>query len=146
MTEINEVELASVRLALAAAVAEKGEDYVYEKPQVLRYDDVTDEWYKDEADGCLYLAPVFDADDKVTDYVPSCIWGHALLTLGMDAEVLLEHNEEFGIGAPDMPRPWTDKLITEAARDAQFAQDSGRPWGEAVKAFERTIKETGHVL
>lgn len=141
MTEIDKVELASVRVALAAAVAEKGADHIYEKPQMLWYDDDLDEFVKGEPVGCVYLAPVFDKDDTVKDYAPSCIWGHALLTMGVTVDELLPHNEDEGIGSAGMPVPWTDRGISKAAEEAQRVQDMGGTWGAAVAAFDETIEK-----
>lgn len=138
-----EVEVASVRTALAAALAEKGPDYVYDRPEILRYDDESDKTYKDTSPGCVYLAPVFDEDDTVVDHVPSCLWGHVLLTLGMDKDELLKHNEDEGISSSSIPVPWQSEVISAAAAEAQMIQDGGGTWAAAVAKFEATLKERG---
>jgi hypothetical protein len=144
MTDFD-VELASVRTALASALAEKGEDYVYERPEILQYDDDEDRWFKSKSDGCVYLEPVFDEDDTITGYVPSCLWGHVLLTLGITKEELLEHEDEC-IDWDGMPVPWSSALISAAASEAQDIQDGGGTWSRAVKAFEDVVDKRAGAL
>lgn len=78
---------------------------------------------------CVYLDP--DTREG------SCIIGHALLKLGVDADTL----EQFDIGyltALDLP-VWGDERARVWADCVQSYQDTGTPWGEAVKAADESL-------
>lgn len=152
MTTI-ETELASVRLALAAAIAEKGEGYVYHEPMFPVYDDESDESRLELSGQCEYVEPVFNGDGTVTEWVPSCLWGHVLHTLGVPISVMRSEGEQ--IDALDY-LPWASEQISKAARASQVVQDAAiqgkstpgyRPedhtWGKAVEAFEDTLRKQG---
>jgi hypothetical protein len=111
--------------ALKAAVAKRGEDYVYEQT---------------ESGNCLY----------VRDGMPSCLIGQVLFDLGIPLERLKGadgYNSEDGDNEGENPDAWQllDSLESEglvsfrpavqgAFRVAQSRQDCGWPWGYALHA------------
>ena len=101
-------------------VAAEQPDYVYEKP----------------ADGCAY-----EVDGK-----PSCLVGHAMFRLGMpldlirrcDSEGPIEHVLDEVCGEFD--ESGDDRGVYRTLLGwTQGAQDSGKPWGEAVSESERFV-------
>lgn len=83
------------------------------------------------------------ADDECRyieeDGTPGCIYGNALLNLGVPPEVI-ERHEGYGIdkvvsGRPHWERKEDDPLRSEMfiLWKVQYDQDAGLPWGEAVK-------------
>lgn len=143
MSSTFDVELASVRTALAAALAVKGAGHIYQRPDELDYDDETDTWIRRRAGSCCYAEAVFDDDDTVVDWVPSCLWGHVMVTLGAEVGDLRRWNA-CAINSVEVELPWGSELITAAARSSQEVQDSGNSWAAAVQEFERVIaREVG---
>lgn len=125
MPETNiDLSMESITAALTAAVAEKGEDFVYQ-PQGATY-------------GRLTCAYVHDEDQ------PGCIFGNALMRLGVDPEWLKGY--DFGKGGYAMS---IDKVLKDLgvqdtdvlnrAKNAQCQQDDGKDWGTALAVFNRTI-------
>ena len=115
------------RELLARAVAEKGEDYVYE-------------W---QEGAYTYACMYFHGDQ------PGCIIGHLLAYQGVKPEDLGDYNtwdvgtlaeQDLDVGTLaeqgliDAPLP-----VVKALAKAQLAQDDGATWGEALKAFDAEI-------
>ncbi len=115
------ISTADALRALEEAVAEKGEDYIYPWTDI------------DGEDQCAYL------DNKGN---PSCIAGHALVALGVPKWLLADHNTGYNVG--DL---WSKGLVEmdadarEALQWAQTAQDSGHPWGEALRRARRAVDD-----
>lgn len=99
------------------AVALKGEDFVYRTP---------------EDEDCCYIDP--------SDGSPSCIVGHVLVAAGVTAEIPEGHSASSVI--PRLMNEWADdrRLLT-ALDHAQSRQDSGTPWGDALRVFKETLDE-----
>ena len=118
MTEEN-YTFDDVKRVLHELAAEKP-DYVYEK---------------DRGETCTY---------STKDGKPSCIIGHVIYRL--DPEVfqnLVElENDGEAIGIGDLPWAYQfrDFEITAMER-AQTRQDTGEPWGYAVKAFDEVLEK-----
>jgi hypothetical protein len=130
--------------ALLEAVAEKGESYIYEPPII-----------NGEPTDCVYSTPP-EAEQE-----PSCIVGHVIYKLDPErfreiAEDEWKYDEadpEYGEGG-DAWSPQTDSvnglaatygdLFDERAEillsKAQYRQDRGRAWGDAVKESIRELE------
>lgn len=141
----------AVSEALHAAVAAKGENYVYPK---------------DEYDGCVY-----SARDGGKIY-PACIVGHVVAALDPElfqnwAEYEVESNESFTVSegaARDYPYEYKqyedehgywvcdgdpqrvrkaldvdDNVTIDALASAQAIQDSSLPWKLSQEAFDRIL-------
>ena len=101
-------------------VAAEHPDYVYERP----------------ADGCVY-----EVDGK-----PSCLVGHAMFRLGMPLDLIrrcdsagaIEHVLDEVCGEFDESGD-DERVYRTLLGWAQGAQDSGKPWGEAVSEAERFV-------
>lgn len=115
---VDQVMVASIRLLLQRALAEKGEDFVYDLGDM---------------GACEYTER--DDDGRL---VPSCLWGHVLVWSGVDVEEL----EKFeGTRVTDVPAPWSgDPVLILAAQASQLVQDTGNTWGQAVEAFENVVQ------
>ena len=101
-------------------VAAEHPDYVYERP----------------ADGCAY-----EVDGK-----PSCLVGHAMFRLGMPLDLIRRCDSEGPIGhvldevCGEFDESGDDRGVYRTLLGwTQGAQDSGKPWGEAVSESERFV-------
>lgn len=112
---------------LERAVREKGEGYTYER-------------VGGEEGACAY----FDPETKE----PSCIVGHVFSYMGFTYEDIAA----LETGSSD-PNLWSvspvtdgllDDLLAESTRrllvEAQYLQDRGEPWGEALKGAKRVAR------
>lgn len=98
---------------LEKAVGEKGADYVY--PRMMTVGDIT------VATQCDYFR-----EDQ-----PSCLVGHVLSYLGYDnADEAEGHSASYAMEKLGIEFDDAAAFILEQAQDAQ---DSGTPWGEAVE-------------
>ena len=105
------------RELLARAVAEKGEDYVYQPPEGRQR-------------RCLYVHP-----DS-----PGCIVGHVFHYLGVAPEVLARYEgSHAGLVASRLTGVSPENPVAIALTVAQDAQDAGEPWGRALQAFDREL-------
>ena len=102
-------------------VAAAAPDYVYEKP----------------ADGCAY-----EVDGK-----PSCLVGHAMFRLGMPLDLIRRCDSVGAIGhvldelRGEFDESGDDKGVYRTLLEwTQCAQDSGKPWGEAVSEAEEVVQ------
>jgi hypothetical protein len=110
--------------AVRDVVAEKGREFVYDRP--TRVND-------GEPASCLY--------SPTDEYPHACLFGTALARLGYSVPTRFEGEgidtvltELFG---------WTytvrnDRILKAASR-AQSLQDTGHPWGAALDRFESVI-------
>ena len=114
--------------AMRAAVAERGEDWAYPE----RGSELAEQgWRAEEGQECVYVLP---------DGSPACLIGLALykidpaLVEGLEGEtvsaLLLLHR----LGVEDVG-------LCGAAWDAQWAQDLGETWGNALEIYERAMNE-----
>lgn len=112
---------------LAAKVKEIGEA----NPDVL-YEDIEEELTGTAAVSCQYQL----------NGTPACIVGRALSELGVDIETLQRFDNWLGNGSEaidtvvrDLPQIFEcdSNSALYYIRDAQSDQDSGVPWGQAVK-------------
>lgn len=109
--------------ALYAAVKERGADYTYPKPQ----ESGDDKYYQQNL--CVYKTP---------DGTPACLIGVA----GVNAGLYMPDYDAEPVGAVDALQPFDVSYpVSAAAEVAQSFQDRGRPWGEALLAFEDELKE-----
>lgn len=110
--------------ALDKIVIEGGkEDYVYETPRDSEYT-------------CAYL----DGDE------PSCLWGHVLIELGVEPDVIRKFEKASITKALANLFPSLDSAVISAAGRSQEAQDGvspafteKRPWGVARLIFLDSI-------
>lgn len=112
------LDKATTKRLLDEAVAARGEDYVYEQPI---------------ADWCVYTY----------DGKPSCIVGHVLDAAGIPLEEL-ERGDAGYWGAGRLVENLENKGLLEtdygtrqALIGAQWRQDDGDTWGEAVNSVTR---------
>jgi hypothetical protein len=111
--------------AMRAAVAERGEDWVYPANDQVAYDT----GWRDSSGLCQYTT---------LDGEPGCIIGLALHKIDPSivpaygtwagASLILR-----GFGLPGS--------VLIAAQVAQAAQDNGKSWGEALARYERELEE-----
>jgi hypothetical protein len=102
----------SYRAALQEAVDLKGPDFIYEKPT--------------GAILCRYM----DGNE------PDCIHAHALFSLG---HTNLSQYEGLSVSVILSELGVDDEILVQAATRAQFAQDTGSSWGEALEAFDSQL-------
>lgn len=133
VTEQYARELGEARELLAKAIAERGEDYVYER--------------QDGADDCMYLTyEGYDYDAEYATSTPkcptgaACLVGYVLVEKGVPLLEIAGVEGNNATGAMEMLGAFENPVIRKALNDAQSRQDAGQPWGEAVAAFERTIE------
>ena len=114
--------------AMRAAVAERGEDWVYPaKGSEL----AGQGWRSEEYDACVYVLP---------DGSPACLIGLALykidpaLVEGLEGENASAFRLLHRLGVEDGG-------MCRAARKAQRTQDGGGTWGNALKIYERAMNE-----
>ncbi len=96
---------------LERAVATRGEDFVYEKPE--------------DAEFCVY----------VRDGKPDCLIGVVLSMVGWTNEELEVADSIGTVSTLAIDTRWADRFSKDAVRilgSAQSAQDFGRAWGSAL--------------
>lgn len=144
MKKITRLDLDTTRALLAAAVAEKGADYVY---PTVSLDPLDGE--RPNSGVCFYLtyettptnAKALNASYKNES---GCIAGNVLMRAGVTADWLHEHEalpisnlldrlHEGGLVSHDL-------AVQSGLREAQQAQDKGATWGEAVERFEEAVQ------
>lgn len=119
MTAQTPLDASQVRELLVCAVEEKGADYVYplNPPGV-------------EGPTCDYFR----------EGEPSCIVGYVLSYMGFGSDVVPRE----GVASEVVPQltgcPLADPVALALGR-AQRAQDGGKPWGEALAAFDAALAE-----
>ena len=114
--------------ALKAAVEEKGEDFVYEKP--------------DDAATCAYL----HVDENGDMTVPGCGVGNALLRLGVSAKFLEDYNEGYGVGhlvrdADGRSQFTIDKKALALFFQFQTVQDNKGSWSLALSLATSYVRD-----
>lgn len=130
----------------AVELADANPGFIYEAP--TRIDDETGEEY---AGDCAYL------HREGSEVRPGCLYGHALLDLGMPAEELSRH-EDTDIYAvlqnlqlvtyrdravyEDSAFDKTPETLPGAILQAQRKQDMNYPWGEAVEGIKAVLAKT----
>jgi len=104
--------------ALEEAVAERGEDYVYDE--------------HDDGGHCVY----------VKDGRPSCLVGNALVKLGV---ITVEELVPFETKSANyVTRALNAPVAVQAALcRAQAVQDDGEPWGAALEQAKRVAEKNG---
>lgn len=119
-----EITRESFTEAIEKVVAERGEDYVYEKPDGFRF--------------CQYTNP---------DGKPGCIVGAALAELGYTGEntPILATPKDLSGGEPAQTvfseLGVYDRKLILAASEAQFQQDYSNSWGMALEQYDKTIAQ-----
>lgn len=135
MTETKkDLSVEEVRALIVRAIEEKGADYRYQMPtQVDR--ETGDEWQD-----CVYVA----------NGQPSCLVGHVLVMAGvpmLDIAPFEGTSADATWGSLMDGTPHTyvrdddASVVAQALWAAQREQDSGKTWGEALEAFDKTVKE-----
>ena len=113
--------------AMRAAVAERGEDWVYP----AEGSELAEQGWREEEGTCVYVLP---------DGSPACLIGLALykidpaLVEGLEGENVTALRLLQRLGVEDGELYW-------AAQDAQDTQDVGKTWGNALKIYERAMNE-----
>lgn len=117
--------------AMRAAVAERGEDFVYP----AQGSELAEQGWRSEQGTCVYDLP---------DGSPACLIGLALYKIdpGLLAHVELQYD-----GASEvMGRAGVqDEMLLLAANVAQRRQDAGAPWGDALSEYEGVLRTAGDV-
>lgn len=119
-TQTEPLSVEAVRALLVRAVEEKGADYVYTPPENAPDDEMI------TPGDCVYR----DGDGS-----PSCIAGHVASYIG----VLDELTEGMIVGAQEALHAPIAFDAIQGLDAAQSAQDRGKPWGEALAAFDATV-------
>lgn len=109
------IDDAAFTAAMRAAVAERGEDYVF-----------PNEW-KDGASQCRYVQP--DGDG------PACLIGVALHRLGVPLDALLDQEGCSASHVVGAVASGVTYAAARAANKAQEAQDIGATWGAALARY-----------
>ncbi|MCW2496365.1 hypothetical protein [Jatrophihabitans sp.] len=112
------LDVAAVRALLVRAVEEKGADYVYVNP-----------------DGAIAAGgnvSCFNYDPET--FEPSCIVGHVLHYMGVDLRTVGRHDT-----AQHSCYGRVEGSARAALYAAQFVQDDGGTWGEALVAFDAAV-------
>jgi hypothetical protein len=117
--------------AMRAAVADRGEDFVYPEG--------TEGWSPKDFDGllstdCLYVRT--DVDE------PACLIGLALHKTGISLDDL--RNWEGNGARLVMGEKGYTYELTWAAAHAQANQDMGATWGQALDKFEEQLRVGGY--
>lgn len=132
-TTKKDMSVEEVRALIVRAIEEKGADYRYQMPTQVD-PETGDEWQD-----CVYVA----------DGQPSCLVGHVLVMAGVPMPSILPYE---GTSADatwgslmDGTPPTTyvrgeSSVVAQALWAAQQAQDNGKTWGEALEAFDKTVK------
>ena len=131
-TMIETIELTAEKAheLMREAVAEKGEDYVYESPLA--------------SGECAYLTYADPEVPQEDPTGPSCIVGQVLVRVGVPLEILrgaegfrpakaLAELADRGV-IVDCPA-----RVVSALNHAQIDQDTGKSWGEALRTFEQWV-------
>lgn len=112
--------------AMRAAVAERGEDFVY---PAVGSELAEQGWRTEEWEACVYVLP---------DGSPACLIGLALYKI--DPGILTHAEPQSDDAGRVMGRAGVqDGTLLLAAGRAQSAQDRGVPWGEALSEYERVL-------
>lgn len=117
--------------AMRAAVADRGEDYVYPREWRMGYVPGSDELHGT----CRYARP-----DRSGG---ACLIGEVLHRLGVPVEELAELDGGAGVpahGAIAAHLAGVSRTVRLAASDAQSFQDTELSWGAALDAFERAVE------
>lgn len=119
------ITVAQAREGLVKAIAEKGEDYLYEK-------------YVDENgySMCKYVVQDAKGDD-----CPSCIVGYAINCIdpALFAILAVEEAENGGMSALEIHAVDFESSAKWALQAAQTVQDGCGTWGEALEAFDKYL-------
>lgn len=117
--------------AMRAAVAERGEDWVYPEEG----SELAEQGWRSEEGTCVYVLP---------DGSPACLIGLALYKIdpGLLTHVELQSDDVSVVMGRAGVR---DRLLLLAADRAQTKQDRDEPWGDALKEYERVLRTAGDV-
>lgn len=117
--------------AMRAAVAERGEDFVYPE----RGSELAKQGWRSEQGTCVYVLP---------DGTPACLIGLALYKI--DPGLLTHVEFPFDGAGGVMGRAGVqDEMLLQAADMAQIEQDYGASWGDALSGYEQTLHTEGDV-
>lgn len=117
--------------AMRAAVAERGEDFVYP----AQGSELAEQGWRSEGGTCVYVLP---------DGSPACLIGLALYKIdpGLLTHVEFQYDDAISVMSRAGVR---DELLRHAAAMAQEEQDGGAPWGDALSGYERALRTAGDV-
>lgn len=121
---------------LREAVAERGENYVYEYPE-------------NAMGSCVYVVTDYGDNDELIPVAPSCIVGTAMHKAG----VPLDFMAQSAINSSSS-QSLREELMREAVADwdegaallfqwAQKYQDDSNPWGDSLRMAIDRLKELG---
>ena len=112
--------------AMRAAVAERGEDWVYP----AEGSELAEQGWRPEEGTCVYVLP---------DGSPACLIGLALYKI--DPGLLTHVEFQSDNASRVMNRAGVqDRMLLLAADMAQGAQDEDVPWGDALSGYERALR------
>ena len=117
--------------AMRAAVAERGEDFVYP----AQGSELAEQGWRSEQGTCVYDLP---------DGSPACLIGLALYKI--DPSLLTHVEFQYHNASRVMSRAGVqDRMLLLAADMAQVKQDEDEPWGEVLSEYERVLRTAGDV-
>ena len=117
--------------AMRAAVAERGENWVY----LEGGSELAKQGWRSEEGTCVYVLP---------DGTPACLIGLALYKI--DPGLLTHVEFQYDDASRVMKRAGVqDRTLLRAANMAQYRQDEGAPWGDALSGYERALRTAGDV-
>lgn len=117
--------------AMRAAVAERGEDFVYP----AKGSELAEQGWRSENGTCVYALP---------DGSPACLIGLALYKI--DPGLLTHVEFQADSASRVMGRAGVqDEMVLLAADRAQTMQDVGVSWGDALSEYERVLRTAGDV-
>ena len=117
--------------AMRAAVAERGEDWVYP----AEGSELAEQGWRSEEGSCVYVLP---------DGSPACLIGLALYKI--DPGLLTHVEFQSDIASWVLGRAGVqDEMLLLAADMAQIEQDVDVPWGKALSEYERALRTAGDV-
>lgn len=127
MTENIKITRESFTAAMEAAVAERGEDFIYPAEWKAPFNKDKPE----QGTRCLYYVPEVGA---------ACIIGLTLEKLGVDvAAIAPNKNADYLLGEELGVK---DNGLIWAAISAQRFQDQGSTWGHALEKYHETLAST----
>lgn len=128
------IDLARADQLAAAAVGERGEDYVYPDPGACEYVFAPVDGEDLPLTRALALVSV-DDPSELGVLKPGCIVGHAFASAGVPLERLAKCDGDVN----DLTRELIDDVEVDPKAavffmNLQYSQDRGAPWGEALAA------------
>lgn len=117
-TLVQPLTVERARELLVAAIEEKGADYVYPESEKA-------------FNSCMYLT--YEGQQPTG---PSCLVGDVLIRAGVELNAIINVEGKSAWNAVPLLIPSTDERVVAALDAAQYEQDAGGTWGEALARFD----------